>query len=259
MLTVYLIGCFSVVMMMFVIWLVHLKLRNATIVDMGWGLGFIIMSYIFIVRGAGWTLRNILIFLMIFLWGLRIIYFIFKRIKQEQHEDRRYAELRQKWGSKADLQFLRIFESQAVLQMFMVLPVLAVAYNPHAGLSVIEWAGLLVWAVALIGESITDEQLAAFKNNPANKGQVCQTGLWNYSRHPNYFFEIMIWVGIYIFSLGSPWGWLTIISPILITHLILNVTGIPLAEQQSLKSRGDLYRRYQQTTSVLIPLPKKRV
>lgn len=259
MLTVYLLGCLSVVVMMFVLWLIHLAIKNATIVDIGWGMGFVIMSYIFIENGAGWTLRNQLVFMMVLCWGLRIIFFIFKRISQEKREDRRYAELREKWGEKAHLHFLRIFEYQAILQMFMIWPVLAVAYNRSEQLLFIEFVGVLVWAVALIGESVADEQLAAFKNNPKNKGQVCQTGLWYYSRHPNYFFEIMIWVGIYIFALGSPWGWLTIISPVLITHLILHITGIPLAEQQSLKSRGNEYRRYQATTSVLIPLPKKRI
>lgn len=104
---------------------------------------------------------------------------------------------------------------------------------------------------------LADRQLARFRADPANKGKVCQAGLWNYSRHPNYFFEWLVWVGYAVFALGSPWGWLGLIAPALMLHFLLNVTGIPMTEELSLKSKGDAYRAYQRTTSAFVPWFKK--
>jgi steroid 5-alpha reductase family enzyme len=111
--------------------------------------------------------------------------------------------------------------------------------------------------VAIAGESLADAQLAAFKRRAA-KGQVCDAGLWRYSRHPNYFFEWLVWVAYFLFALGSPHGWLAFVGPASILFLLLRVTGIPLTEEQSLRSKGDAYRRYQRTTSAFVPwFPKK--
>jgi steroid 5-alpha reductase family enzyme len=104
---------------------------------------------------------------------------------------------------------------------------------------------------------MADAQLAAFKRAPANRGKVCDIGLWRYSRHPNYFFEWLIWVAYFIFALAAPWGWLAVVGPAGILYLLLRVTGIPMAEAQSLLSKGDAYRRYQQTTSAFVPLPRR--
>jgi steroid 5-alpha reductase family enzyme len=117
--------------------------------------------------------------------------------------------------------------------------------------------GVAFWATGLLGESLADRQLARFRADPANKGKICQIGLWNYSRHPNYFFEWLVWVGYAVFALGSPWGWLGFIAPALMLHFLLNVTGIPMTEELSLKSKGDAYREYQRTTSAFVPWFKK--
>ena len=117
---------------------------------------------------------------------------------------------------------------------------------------------MALWFVAVAGEALADAQLAAFKRNPANRGGVCAVGLWRYSRHPNYFFECLIWVSYALFAFGSPGGWLALIGPAAILYLLLRVTGIPLTEEQSLRSRGEAYRRYQETTSAFLPwFPKK--
>ena len=258
MLTAYLTGCLAVTVMMALIWLIHLRNDDATIVDMGWGFGFAMMAAIFIVRGAGWTQRNILLLVLLLLWGARIIFFIFRRMHQEGHEDKRYAMFRRKWGKRARMNFFKLFEFQALLQMIVVLPVLCVAFNPRTGLNAWELTAALIFVIGLVGESITDEQLRTFQNDADNRGKVCRIGLWAYSRHPNYFFEIVIWTAVYLYALATPGGWLTVVSPLTIVFIILKITGIPLAEQQSLKSRGEEYRRYQETTSVLIPLPQKR-
>jgi steroid 5-alpha reductase family enzyme len=105
---------------------------------------------------------------------------------------------------------------------------------------------------------VSDYQLDNFKKNPANKGKVCQDGLWNYSRHPNYFFQLMIWISVLVMALPSPYGWLAVICPLSIGYLIFKVTGIPMTEEQAVRSRGDLYREYQRTTSSFVPWFKKK-
>jgi steroid 5-alpha reductase family enzyme len=122
---------------------------------------------------------------------------------------------------------------------------------------VLEYAGIALWLVAVIGESIADAQLAAFKRDPANRGHVCQRGLWNYSRHPNYFFEWFVWVAWAVYALASPFGWLAMICPVLMLVFLLRVTGIVATEAQALRSRGEEYVRYQQSTSAFVPWFKK--
>jgi steroid 5-alpha reductase family enzyme len=126
-----------------------------------------------------------------------------------------------------------------------------------AKLPLLEYIGAGIWLIALTGEAIADWQLDQFKKDPANKGKVCNKGLWNYSRHPNYFFEWLIWVGYFVFALASPYGFIAIISPAIILYLLLNVTGIPATEEQSVRSKGDLYKEYQRTTSAFVPWFKK--
>jgi len=117
--------------------------------------------------------------------------------------------------------------------------------------------GFLVGVTGLIGETIADRQMSAFKASDTDPKSVCQRGLWKYSRHPNYFFESVIWIGIFLFATSSPWGWTTFYAPAIITFLLLKVTGIPPTEASALKRKGDAYREYQRTTSPFIPLPTK--
>ena len=113
--------------------------------------------------------------------------------------------------------------------------------------------GIFLWLTGVVGESAADLQLEAFQRDPANQGKVCQTGLWRVSRHPNYFFEGLVWVGFCLFAMPADWGALGIISPLLMYTLLLKVSGIPLAEAEALRSKGDAYREYQNTTSAFIP------
>jgi steroid 5-alpha reductase family enzyme len=137
--------------------------------------------------------------------------------------------------------------------VILSVPFLIPSLNGRPELHPLEVAGALLWFIALCGETLADAQLAAFKRNPANRGAVCDRGLWRYSRHPNYFFEWLVWVAFFVFACGSPWGWISVLCPAVMLHLLLRVTGIPLTEQQALRSRGDAYRRYQQTTSAFFP------
>ncbi len=254
----FLIGALSVASLFFVMWVIHLFLKNAAVVDVGWGLGFILLSAVYILHGEGFNLRNTIYFMMILLWGMRIVLYLLKRIASEKEEDKRYRKIRQNFGRMAWFKFLFIFEFQAALEMIIGIPLLIVSLNPNPGVSLIEILGIIVFALALGGETLSDEQLHAFKREPVNKGKTCDIGLWKYSRHPNYFFELMIWVGFFIYGLASPLGWAGIISPLVMFYLLMYVSGVPLAEEQSLLSRGDEYKKYQKTTSIFFPMPKAR-
>jgi steroid 5-alpha reductase family enzyme len=121
----------------------------------------------------------------------------------------------------------------------------------------LEIAGAAIWLLALAGESLADYQLKQFKAGRAGTGRVCQVGLWRYSRHPNYFFEWLIWVAFFVFALGSPWGWLTIYCPALMLFFLIKVTGIPMTEELAVKTKGEEYIQYQRTTSGFVPWFRK--
>jgi steroid 5-alpha reductase family enzyme len=132
------------------------------------------------------------------------------------------------------------------------------AMNPAEGFQWFEYIGVAIWAISILGESLADGQLAAFKRKPESKGHTCREGLWRYSRHPNYFFEWFIWIGYALVGLGADYGWLGFISQAFILYFLLRVTGIPATEAQAVRSRGDDYREYQRTTSAFVPwFPKE--
>jgi steroid 5-alpha reductase family enzyme len=147
----------------------------------------------------------------------------------------------------------RFYQLQAVGVVLFALPILIALRNPQP-LTWIDWLGLAIGVLCIAGESLADWQLSRFRSQPANRGQVCNHGLWRYSRHPNYFFEWLHWWAYVCFAISNlPWGGLTILGPLTMWYLITRVTGIPPTEAQSLKSRGEAYRRYQQTTSPFFP------
>jgi steroid 5-alpha reductase family enzyme len=139
------------------------------------------------------------------------------------------------------------------------LPLLVVALNTDPQWHALEIIGAVIFLVALVGESSADAELAAFKSKHANQGAVCDVGLWRYSRHPNYFFEWLIWIGYALFALASPYGWIALGSPILMLHFLINVTGLKVTEAQALRSKGERYRLYQARTSAFIPWFPKAV
>lgn len=246
-------GGLGLAVLMLVLWLIHLPLRNAALVDFGWaaGLAFLSIGYAFF--GGGWWVRSVMIGTMGGVWGLRLAFYLLWNRVIGQPEEGRYRELRQRWKTNLAARFLVFFEIQALLDVVLSIPFLLAARNPEPRLSALEWVGAGLWMVALAGEIAADAQLAAFKARPESKGHTCAEGLWRYSRHPNYFFEWLIWVSFALFALSAPYGYLGLISPALILYFLLRVTGIPATEEQALRSRGEEYRRYQQTTSAFIP------
>ena len=145
------------------------------------------------------------------------------------------------------------FQIQGVLLAGLSLPFAWICVNANPFISPVEWLGLMLWCGAFVGESVADRQLDRFKSDAANRGKTCRQGLWRYSRHPNYFFEWLMWVAWFLFACGSPLGWLSIYAPLIMLHFLVNVTGIRPTEAQALKSRGADYRRYQETTSPFVP------
>jgi steroid 5-alpha reductase family enzyme len=149
------------------------------------------------------------------------------------------------------------FQLQAASVVLLGIPFLAACSNPDNVLGGLEWCASALWLVSISGEALADAQLSMFKRAPGNAGKVCDAGLWRYSRHPNYFFEWLIWVAFFLFGCASPWGWLGFLSPACILFLLLRVTGIPATEEQSVRSKGEAYRHYQKRTSPFVPLPTR--
>jgi len=240
-------------------WLLSLKLNNFSFVDVTWSYALAVMAPLYALLGGGFAERKIIAVTMGVLWSVRLGTYLLIRVKgHHPHEDVRYAVLREKWKDGLGKNFFFFFQAQALLIVLLAVPVLLACLNPAPKLNLIEMAGAIVWLIGLSGEALSDAQMKRFKADPASKGKVCKVGLWRYSRHPNYFFESVVWWGFWLFACGSPWGWATVYAPALILYFLLRVTGIPLTEECAVKSKGDAYREYQRTTSAFVPWPPKK-
>lgn len=240
------------------LWMVQRKTGNAGIVDVGWSATIPLLVMLYFILVADWSnARAIIALLMAAIWGGRLAWHIHRRAHGKP-EDARYTELRRKWAPRFELKIFIFFQFQAAAAVLFSLPFLIAILNKSASPSITEWLGAALWLLAWLGEGASDRQLDRFKRDPANRGKVCEAGWWNYSRHPNYFFEWLIWVGVALFAWSSPLGWLSMLCPALMLVFLFKVTGIPYTEQQSLKSKGGAYRHYQQTTSAFVPWFKKK-
>ncbi len=246
--------------LMFVLWLVQLRTRNAGIVDVGWAAALGALGLYYAIAGEADGARRLLVGAISGIWGFRLAgHLLFDRVLGEPEEGR-YVALRKRWGAHSDRNLWFFFQAQALLAVILSLPFLLGAAPEGRGLSALVWLGALVWIVGVVGESVADRQLKRFKARPGSRGQVCREGLWRYSRHPNYFFEWVIWCGFALAGLDAPQGWLALLGPALILFFLLRVTGIPPTEAQALRSRGEAYREYQRTTSAFVPwFPKREV
>lgn len=246
-------------LLMVLVWIINVRIKNAGIVDIAWSAGFTPITWIYFWLAPGAASRKLIITAMVTGWSLRLGFHLYRRVMGHHPiEDARYAKFREKWGEGFNGKMFWFFQIQAVLLWALTLPFLLACMNREAGVLPLEWAGLALWWIGLLGETVSDRQLARFAANPANRGKVCELGFWNYSRHPNYFFEWMIWVAYFVFALAQPHGVWTLYCPLIMLHFLLNVTGVKLAEEGSLKRRGDAYREYQRTTSAFVPWFKKQ-
>jgi steroid 5-alpha reductase family enzyme len=239
--------------LMLALWAWHLRLRNAGLVDVGWASSVALLSCVYALVGPGYAPRRWLIAGMVAVWGIRLTAYLLRDRVLGRPEDSRYADLRARKSPAAALAFFPFFQAQALLAVLFSVPALIAVFNPAPALSALELAATLLWAVALGAEATADRQLEAFKARPDSRGRTCREGLWRYSRHPNYFFEWLIWVAYALFALASPGGGLAIACPALMLYLLFRVTGIPATEAQAVRTRGNDYRAYQATTSAFVP------
>lgn len=238
-------------------WLVARASANAGIVDVVWSACMGLLAVLYALLGEGEAVRRLLLALVAVSWSARLTVYLYRRVVG-QEEDGRYQAMRAAMGERAQLGFFLFFQAQAVIAVLLSVP-FAVVATTQAPIAT-GWLALavLVWLVALGGESLADRQLDRFRRDPANRGRTCRAGLWRWSRHPNYFFEWLHWFAYVALSAAGPWWWSLVFGPALMLALLYRLTGIPYTEMQALKSRGEDYRHYQRTTSAFFPwFPKE--
>lgn len=244
---------------MTIVWLISLALRDTSIVDVFWGLGFVMTTYIyFAITPDGFAPRKWLLCGLVTVWGLRLSLYILRR-NWGKGEDFRY----QKWREAAKGQwwwrsYFKVFLVQGALMWIISMPLLAAQLSPMPDrLTALDALAVLVWGVGFFFEAVGDWQMARFKANPANRGQVMRSGLWRYTRHPNYFGDATQWWGFGLLA-GAANGWWTLFSPALMTFLLVRVSGVTMLEKD-LVNRRPGYRDYVASTSAFIPwFPRKQ-
>jgi steroid 5-alpha reductase family enzyme len=230
------------------------RVRNFGWVDVAWSWNFALLAAHFALLGAGHAPRRALIGGMVALWSLRLGAYLFRRVSgRHPVEDGRYARLRRDWAHALHARFFVFFQAQGTLNVLLAAPLALACVDPEPRLRANEWAAAGLWLIAVAGEALADRQLETFKADPEAHGRVCRVGLWRLSRHPNYFFEWLVWCAYFLFVAASPWGWVTVACPLLMLFFLFRVTGIPATEEQALRSKGDAYREYQRTTSAFVP------
>jgi|SRR6185312_7053950 len=259
--SIYCLALYSLIaccVIMLAVWFWAHKIKNAGVVDIFWSYNFAVIAIILFWLAPGFELRKLLICSMVIIAYARLgTYLVIRITKHLDIEEGRYQQLRKEWAPNPERKFFFFFQFQAISNILLAVPFFIIAMNTTPQLCVLEYAGAALWLVSMLGEAVADAQLAAFKKNPENKGKVCDKGLWGYSRHPNYFFQWLMWMSYFVFALASPYGYLAIISPAIILYLILKVTGIPMTEEQSIRSKGEAYIKYQQRVSAFVPWFKK--
>ncbi len=258
MLTVFLVSAAVVFGLMFATWLFSLARRDASIVDIIWGFGFVLVAWAAFIVGDGSDARKWLITAMATIWGLRLSIYLFRR-NWGHGEDFRYKRMRAHYGARFPLfSLFTVFGLQGVLMLVVSLPLqMAQVEGGPDGLVWIDFVGLAVWAVGLAFEAIGDFQLGRFKSDPANAGKVMDRGLWAYTRHPNYFGDFLVWWGIFFVALARPEIAWVAIGPIVMTVLLTRVSGVPLLERSMAKRRPG-YDDYVRRTSGFIPRPPRK-
>lgn len=241
--------------MIFMFTLAQIKKDNS-IVDIGWGIGFILIAISLMLAVEPLDAKDLLITATIAVWGVRLALHIYTRAKGKP-EDFRYAQWRKDWGSKAALYaFFKVFMLQGAVMLIVALPIMIVFNSFDIQLTLLSFAGMLVFITGFMFETIGDHQVYRFKKKPGNKGKIITTGLWKYTRHPNYFGETLLWWGIGIFTIGSDYYLVSFVSPLLINFLLVKVSGIPMLEKKY-EGRAD-WEEYKKKTPAFIPFIGKK-
>ncbi len=247
-------------------WGMQRRLHNAGWVDVFWSFGTGITgacAAILPLPGTSFTwptVRAALVAALALLWGARLGTYLARRTMGGHREDVRYARFRQEWGDAFEARLFWLLMIQALVAALLAICVAVAAHNPSPGFRLADAAGIVVLAAAVLGEGIADRQMQVFQTDRANRGHVCDVGLWGVSRHPNYFFECLAWCAYPLFGIGAnwPWGYAALLGPLAMTWLLTRVSGIPPLEREMLADRGEAYRDYQLRVSAFLPLPDRR-
>jgi steroid 5-alpha reductase family enzyme len=248
----------TIAALMLATWVVSVAVRNASIVDIVWGLGFVAVAWTVLLTTTdqGLDSRRSLLVALTTVWGLRLGGYLFRR-NHGNGEDYRYRAMRKRWGSRFTVVSLgTVFALQGTLMWIVSLPVQRGLIDATPSLGVVAWVGVALWIVGFGFEVFGDAQLARFKANPVNAGQVMDRGVWRYTRHPNYFGDACLWWGLGL--IGAETGqWWVLVGPAVMTVLLVRVSGVALLEK-SLSKRKPGYAEYVTRTSAFIPMPPRR-
>jgi steroid 5-alpha reductase family enzyme len=237
-----------------VAWSVSVALRDAGVADVAWGLAFVAVAWAALAVGDGDPDRSILVALLVSAWGVRLAAHIAER---RDGEDRRYAAMREKHENFALRSLWSVFGTQALIAFVISAPIqVAATDSTPDGLGVLAVLGAALCAFGIVFEAVSDFQLRVFTKEPDSSGKVMDRGLWRYSRHPNYFGEVCVWWGVWVIALETGSGWWTAIGPVLLTFLLLRVSGVSLTEK-TITSRRPGYAEYVRRTSAFVPRPPK--
>lgn len=245
-------------------WITQRRTGDAGWTDAFWSFGVgvsLALSALYpLSPGAPPTARQWLVATLVGLWGLRLGGYITGRLLRSAEEDPRYAQFRREWGKSFQGRIFSFAQVQAPVGALLAIATLLAARHPEPGLRPADLLGLSIFVAALAGESLADAQMKAFRADPANRGRVADTGLWAWSRHPNYFFEWLVWLAypVIAFDPARPWTLAALIAPALMYLLLTRVSGVPPLEAAMLRSRGGAYRAYQARTSAFFPLPPRK-
>lgn len=251
-----LIGWAVMAAVMLALWARQCFTRNAGPVDVAWAFGTAAMIAWLAWAADGSPARRWLVASLGVAWGVRLGLHLARRVRGEP-EDGRYRAMRESLGARAQPVMFLFFQMQAGWALLFALAPWAAASSQRGELGAWDLAGVAIWIAAFAGEWAADRQLARFRADPANRGRVCDTGLWRYSRHPNYFFEWVHWFAYVAIGVGSPYWWVTLAGVALTCVFLTRLTGIPYNEMQALRTRGEAYRRYRTNTPAFIPRPPR--
>lgn len=245
---------------LFLLWGVSVRIKDASIIDIFWGPACAFGAVATLIRVQGQPPRDLLLVSLACLWAARLFVHLARR-NLGHGEDYRYQAMRKKAGSDAAFarrSLMRVFALQGLIAWFVSLPVQLGQIGGAAAFGVFSFAGILVFGIGLAFETIGDAQLRAFKADPANKGKLMTTGLWAWTRHPNYFGDAAVWTGLTLIALEGAYGWATILSPLVMAHFLINISGKALLER-GMDRKYPGYAVYRQKTSGFFPLPPERL
>lgn len=257
MLSVFINAFLIILFLVTALWICSIFIKNVSIVDIFWGLGFVIVNTFYYYQFEDSNLRKLLLLILVAIWGLRLTIYLGWR-NMGKGEDYRYRDFRKRYGVERYwwFSYFQVFLLQGALIMIVSLPLLGVQSSNSSTLNFLDYIAIIVWLIGFIFEAVGDFQLAYFKSNPKNEGKVLNTGLWKYTRHPNYFGDAMVWLAYALFCIATGSYWQIIGSAIMI-FLIVKVSGVALLEE-TIKDRKPEYRDYIKKTNSFLPwFPKK--